>query len=99
MCCRHYSANRRRGDSELVTHVGGTKGPFALRVGNWKYISPGGGFDRAPQGGARKKAAAGPQLYDLGADLAEEQNLAASQPAKVGEMQALLEKIRENQGP
>lgn len=83
------------GRSDFVAHVGGTKGPFALRAGKWLYISPGAaGYGRAAQRGAKGKAAAAPQLYDLGTDLAEEHNLAPSRPDKLNEMHMLLAKIR-----
>jgi arylsulfatase A-like enzyme len=79
----------------FVAHVGGTKGPFGLRDGQWKYISPGGGgYGKAAKGGAKGKAAGQPQLYNLATDLAEEKNFAASEPAKLKEMQTLLEKVR-----
>jgi arylsulfatase A-like enzyme len=66
---------------DFVAHVGGTEGPLGLRDGQWKYISPG-------------KAAGLPQLYNLANDLAEEKNLATSEPEKLKEMQALLAKAR-----
>jgi arylsulfatase A-like enzyme len=74
------------GRTDFVAHVGGTQGPFALRSGDWKYISP--------AGGAGGKAATVPQLYNLATDLAEERNLADPQSDKLREMQTLLAKIR-----
>jgi len=73
----------------LVFHNGGTNGPFGLRQGHWKFISPA-GVRRAKQG------AAGPlgQLYDLAKDPGETNNQAASQPEKRKEMEALLAKVR-----
>jgi len=73
----------------LVFHNGGTNGPFGLRQGHWKFISPA-GARRANQG------AAGPlgQLYDLAKDPGETNNQAASQPEKRKEMEALLAKVR-----
>jgi arylsulfatase A-like enzyme len=82
------------GRTDFVAHVGGNQGPFALRSGNWKYISPGGGgYGKAAQGG-NKKSASAPQLYDLEADPAEERNLTETQPDKLKEMQSVLVKIR-----
>jgi arylsulfatase A-like enzyme len=66
----------------LVEHAGN----LALRQGNWKFI---------PGGARRAKGAQGPQLYDLANDLGETQNLAATQPAKVVELSALLQKIKQ----
>ncbi len=75
------------GRADFVAHTGGIKGPFALRAGDWKYISPGGGFNGRPYPGAElRKPAVGPQLFDLSSDLAEEHNLADSQPEKLAEM-------------
>lgn len=79
------------GRADFVAHVGGIHGPFALRAGTWKYISP--------AGSANKKGAQAAQLYDLAADLAEERNLAEERPDKLTEMQALLAKNRGNDGP
>ncbi|MBI5775665.1 MAG: arylsulfatase [Verrucomicrobia bacterium] len=80
---------------DFVAHVGGIRGPFGVRDGQWKYISPGGGgYGKAAKGEAKGKAAQQPQLYNLATDLAEEKNLAATEPAKLKEMEALLAKIR-----
>jgi hypothetical protein len=38
-----------------------------------------------------------PQLYDLEADPGEKNNLAATNPAKLKEMQELLEQVKKNQ--
>jgi arylsulfatase A-like enzyme len=61
----------------------------AVRSGSWKYISaPGsGGWGK---GGDQSEPV---QLYDLANDLGENNNLAASMPEKVTEMQSLLEKL------
>lgn len=74
------------GRTDFVAHVGGTQGPFALRSDDWKYIGPAGGI--------KGKAAPAPQIYNLKADLAEEHNLAESQPDKLNEMRILLATIR-----
>jgi hypothetical protein len=66
-----------------------SSGVPALRLGPWKYI--------ASQGSGGWSKGTDPsqpvQLYNLDSDLAESTNLASSQPAKVAEMQALLEKL------
>lgn len=61
----------------------------ALRSGSWKYIAaPGsGGWGK---GGDQSQPV---QLYDLSKDLGETKNLAAAQPEKLAEMQALLERL------
>ncbi len=56
-----------------------------LRDGNWKYIAA---ADPRDQGQGPEV-----QLYDLGNDLAESKNLAASMPEKVAEMKKRLEAL------
>jgi arylsulfatase A-like enzyme len=87
------------GRDTLVAHNGGTKGPFGLRAGTWKFITPGGASPRLNDvpGAAESRqrpAVAGPALFDLSTDLAEKKNLAAEKPDKVKELQDLLAKIR-----
>jgi len=87
--------------SEFVAHRGGTKGPFAIRQGQWKLIQSGGAT--ASYSVASKTAAAreanrtepGPFLVNLATDLSETNNVAAAHPEKVKELQALFEKIRD----
>ncbi len=74
-------------------------GTPSLRAGNWKYIAArgSGGWGK---GGDQSQPV---QLYDLSTDLSESKNLAAAQPQRLSEMQALLEEIitngRSTQGP
>ncbi|MEO6786728.1 MAG: arylsulfatase [Chthoniobacteraceae bacterium] len=90
---------------DFIAHNGGMKGPFGVRVGNWKLITGGG---PGAYGGARRNAvpngnnvkpqpqgvASGVQLYDLATDLGETKNLATEKPEKVRELQQFLEKAR-----
>ena len=55
---------------------------LALRIGDWKYIEPGGKNAR-------------PQLYNLRDDLAESNNLAKAQPGKLKELRQRLNEIRD----
>lgn len=72
-----------RGREQFISHVGGTKGPLAIRIGSWKYIQPGnGGYGKAAEGADGRPAPKG-QLFNLADDLAEEKNLANSQPEKL----------------
>lgn len=80
---------------KLINHNGGTQGPFAIRSGDWKLITNvasgyGTGGKNAPKG----KAMSGPQLFNLTDDPAETKNLVESNPDKVAELRALLEKER-----
>ncbi|MDI1312045.1 arylsulfatase [Prosthecobacter sp.] len=61
----------------------------AIRSGTWKYIAaPGsGGWGK---GGDQSQQV---QLYDLATDISETKNLAAAQPERVAQMQALLEQL------
>jgi arylsulfatase A-like enzyme len=60
-------------------------GPIALRQGMWKLVrGPG-----APRPAGRA------ELYDLDADPGEKNNLAAKEPAKVKELTALLNTLRD----
>ncbi len=59
------------------------QGIFAVRSGKWKLIlGPGEGTNQPMQ----------TQLYDLTADLGEQKNLAAEQPAEVARLSAILDK-------
>ncbi|MBS0208367.1 MAG: arylsulfatase [Planctomycetes bacterium] len=80
------------GRDNFIAHIGGTTGPFAVRQGTWKYITPGARSARFPQGERINK----PQLYDLSTDLAETKDLAADKPEKVAELQKLLSDARGN---
>jgi arylsulfatase A-like enzyme len=66
-------------------------GRFALRDGDWKLLL-------APDGGAlaaKPDPAAPPvQLFNLRADPAETRNLAATEPARVAQLQARLAALR-----
>jgi arylsulfatase A-like enzyme len=86
------------GRESAIFHNGGTKGPFTLRMGNWKYIEPGnaGGYG-GPKGKAAAKAAPQTaQLYNLADDLAETNDLAAKMPEKLKEYSEFIEKARAN---
>ncbi len=78
-------------------HIVEQAGALSLIQGQWKYIEPNNGA-RIDQG---TKIELGndpqPQLYDLGSDIGEKQNVAARYPKKVEELAILLNKIR-NQG-
>jgi len=86
----------------FVVHNGGTDGPFALIAGDWKYLQvaqPIRATDTRGAAGAKAKAKAkaaggGPVLINLAKDIGENEDLASREPAKLAEMQALLEKIR-----
>jgi hypothetical protein len=80
----------------FVAHNGGTKGPFSIQSGSWKLVQPAGGA-RAGGGKSSRGLDEGSkniQLYDLGKDIAEKNNLAKEKPDKVAELQALLKQIQ-----
>lgn len=57
---------------------------LALRRGDWKYIAPRGGGKNKGQG----------QLYNLGSDIGERNNIIKSNPEVAKEMSSILEKIK-----
>lgn len=63
----------------LFWRTGGSKGPVAVREGDWKLVHLRG-----------KKEGAGPELYHLKDDVSEAKNLAAEQPDKVKALEAKL---------
>lgn len=94
------------GRDSAIFHVGGTRGPLALRRGTWKFMQPGQfGYGKgAAKNKAQTNAKAAPkkdngggqiQLYDLSKDLGEQTNLAAQMPDKVQEFSEVIRKARE----
>ena len=81
----------KTGRTELVEQAGGQ----ALRSGHWKFIEA----STRPKMNADTNTELGndavPQLYDLGKDPGERQNLAEQFPDKVKELQARLQAIRD----
>lgn len=81
----------KRGRDHVVEH--GTGG-LALRQGNWKFIPAAKGPERNANTNTELGNATEPQLYDLARDPGERTNLAASNPDRVRELGAALEKLR-----
>jgi arylsulfatase A-like enzyme len=61
--------------------------PLAVRQGRWKLIPP-----FTPPSGKPRPA----ELYDLGADLPEADNLAEKHPEKVKALAGLLDELRKS---
>ncbi len=74
----------------LVEHAG----TLALVKENWKYIVPSGGQAYYRLTDTESGNSPEPQLYNLGDDIGEKNNLANRNPAKMNELKMLLEKIR-----
>jgi len=74
----------------FVMHIGGTKGPFAVRQGPWKFVPVTPRNPRTGIGGEPND-----MLFNLADDLAESKDLAAEHPHKVKDLQALFAKIRD----
>ena len=72
---------------------------LALRDGAWKYIAPGKGPEWNPGTNTELGNDPAPQLYDLSADIGETNNIAAQQPARVKEMEAALQRIKNSPKP
>jgi arylsulfatase A-like enzyme len=78
----------------FIAHNGGTQGPLAIRQGSWKYIQPGrGGYGKGAPDEDKKPPAAG-QLFNLGDDPAEQNNLAQKMPEKAKELDQLIQAAR-----
>jgi len=75
----------------IVEHAG----VLSLIKANWKYIEPGDGEAYDKNTNIQLGNSPQPQLYDLGKDLREQNNLAAKYPGIVKSMAAYLEKIKE----
>ena len=93
-----------KGDVESVrsTHIHNTyEGQYAIRDGDWLLIDHKTGY-RSKKSAAWEKKHGYPadddlpvELYHLGNDIGQRRNLCEENPAKVGELQALLKEIRE----
>ena len=83
----------KQGRDNLVTE--GFAANTVLRKGTWVFIPPYPGprlfGDKSIESGNSKI----PQLYDLSSDISQQKNLAASEPARVMELQTMLKAIRE----
>jgi len=78
---------------EAIVHHS-INGSFAIRQGNWKLsLCPGSGGWSAPRPGRDNSSELPPvQLFDLKADIGEQQNLQAQHPEIVARLTALLKK-------
>jgi arylsulfatase A len=65
------------------------RGVPAVRIGSWKYIAGPGPGGRSEGDGAEQSV----QLYDLAADIGEQDNLAGAEPGRIAAMQQLLERL------
>jgi arylsulfatase A-like enzyme len=81
----------KTGRDHIVEHAG----VLSLIQGQWKYIEPGKGPKINKNTNTELGNDSQPQLYNLADDIGEKRNLADQYPAKVGELAALLKKIRD----
>ncbi|MEQ1858736.1 MAG: arylsulfatase [Chthoniobacteraceae bacterium] len=80
----------KTGRPNFIAHTGGTDTPKAVRVGDWVFITPGNaGYGKAARGTEGLDMSKG-ALFNLAADLAQQKNLIAEDPAKAGELKAFL---------
>ncbi len=74
-------------------------GMFAIRVGDWKLIEGlGSGGFTSPKRRTAEAGEAEVQLYDLATDPRETENIAARHPEEVARLQAILDRIRADDG-
>jgi len=69
-------------------------GALSVVKGNWKYIEPNNGTAYNQLTGIETGNLPSPQLFDLSNDVGEKNNLAEKYPAKVKELQNLLQQIK-----
>lgn len=88
-------------DSVRTTHIHNTNANgYAIRDGKWLLIDAKSGYLSNVGKGWEERHGYKPdkqaeQLFDLGKDLAQKNNLADKHPERVAELQALLKKIRD----
>jgi arylsulfatase A-like enzyme len=89
----------RRGREYLIEQANG----IGIRTAKWKcvphYPAPArkaGPNHGIPRSEDRWAGASGPELYDLEADVAEKNNVAAKHPKVVEELTAMIQKVRSN---
>jgi arylsulfatase A len=70
-------------------------GSLSLVQGNFKYITPAKGKKLSELVNIETGNDEMPQLYDLGKDVGEKNNIAAQYPEKVKEMAAELQRLRD----
>ncbi len=77
----------------VVSHS--VNGTFAIRRGPWKLVlaPDSGGWSQPRPGSKQAKGLPAVQLYHLGNDLGEQNNLQGQEPERVEELTALLEKL------
>jgi len=80
----------KQGRKHLVEH----SRVLSIIKGDWKYIHPGKGPKINKNTNTELGTSLEPQLYNLKTDLAEKNNAALQNPAKLKELSALLEKIK-----
>jgi arylsulfatase A-like enzyme len=85
------------GRDNLVTEGIGSK--TVVRQGNWVYIPPHDGPKLFGDKGIETGNDTAPQLYDMDTDIGQRENLAAQNPEKVAELNALLESIHGDSPP
>ena len=86
-----------KGRAGVVHHS--LDGMFAIRVGDWKLIEGlGSGGFTSPKRRTAEAGEAEVQLYDLATDPRETENIAARHPEEVARLQAILDRIRADDG-
>ena len=101
MCCPRFSARARPRVRAPSSTTVACKGPLTLRMGQWKFIQPGGGGyggkakAKAQPNANAKAMPRKPQLFNLADDPAEANDLAEKMPEKVKEFSEFIAKARE----
>ncbi|MEZ6056590.1 MAG: arylsulfatase [Planctomycetaceae bacterium] len=82
-------------DSVGRPHLVHEAGPLALRMGHWKYISPGPSRENLGPWTQSKNPAPG-SLYDLSQEPGERTNVADKHPEQLEKMQTLLQQLEKS---
>ncbi|MBB3836258.1 arylsulfatase A-like enzyme [Runella defluvii] len=81
----------KKGRDHVIEHAG----TFSVIQGDWKYIAPSKGAKMSVETNTELGNDTKPQLYNLKADLGEQNNLAETNPAKLKELEELLKSVKE----
>lgn len=86
---------------DAILLMGTVTGRAAVRMGDWKLLLNASDADaeEAAEGAEKSDAQRGVELYNLGEDISESKNLAATQPAKVKELRERLDALLKNAVP
>lgn len=81
----------KKGRDHVIEHAG----TFSVIQGDWKYIEPSNRAKMSVETNTELGNDTKPQLYNLKTDLGEKNNLSATKPEKLKELEELLKSVKE----